>query len=158
MSDAFVPVAALADLAPGEAIDVVAGGIEIALVRDEDGGVHAIEDRCSHEDVPLSDGDVEGCTLECWKHGSQFDLRTGRPLQLPARQRRRRVLEWQVEPHGGERRQTADQRAENHQTEKTQHAPGTLGGAPGVVCTPGFRFACHVRCVPVPAAWCLVHV
>ena len=84
MSGAFVPVAALADLAPGEAIDVVAGGIEIALVRDEDGGVHAIEDRCSHEDVPLSDGDVEGCTLECWKHGSQFDLVTGRPLQLPA--------------------------------------------------------------------------
>lgn len=84
MSGTFVPVATLDQLAPGEAIDVVAGGIEIALVRDEDGGVHAIEDRCSHEDVPLSDGDVQGCTLECWKHGSQFDLRTGRPLQLPA--------------------------------------------------------------------------
>lgn len=84
MSGAFVPVATLDQLAPGEAIDVIVGGIEIALVRDEDGGVHAIEDRCSHEDVPLSDGDVEGCTLECWKHGSQFDLRTGRPLQLPA--------------------------------------------------------------------------
>ncbi|MCT1777122.1 non-heme iron oxygenase ferredoxin subunit [Brachybacterium sp. p3-SID957] len=84
MPDAFIPVATLDQLAPGEAIDVVAGGVEIALVRDEDGGVHAIEDRCSHEDVPLSDGDVEGCTLECWKHGSQFDLRTGRPLQLPA--------------------------------------------------------------------------
>ena len=80
----FVPVAQLADLEPGTALAVEADGIEIALVRDEDGGVHAIEDRCSHSDVALSDGDVEGCTLECWKHGSQFDLRTGRPLQLPA--------------------------------------------------------------------------
>lgn len=84
MPDTFVPVATLADLAPGAAIAVVAEGIEIALVRDADGGVHAIEDRCSHEDIPLSDGDVEGCTLECWKHGSQFDLVTGKPLQLPA--------------------------------------------------------------------------
>ncbi len=84
MTDPFVPVARLADLAPGEVIDVVAGGVEIALVRDENGGIHALEDRCSHEDVALSDGDVEGCTLECWKHGSQFDLTTGRPLQLPA--------------------------------------------------------------------------
>lgn len=84
MSDAFVPVAALSDLAPGTALDVVAGGVEIALVRDEHGGVHALEDRCSHDDIALSDGDVEGCTIECWKHGSQFDLSTGRPLQLPA--------------------------------------------------------------------------
>ena len=84
MQDAYVPVAALADLAPGEALDVVADGVEIALVRDEDGGVHALEDLCSHDEIALSDGDVEGCTIECWKHGSQFDLVTGRPLQLPA--------------------------------------------------------------------------
>jgi 3-phenylpropionate/trans-cinnamate dioxygenase ferredoxin subunit len=84
MSDSFVPVATLADLEPGEALALEVSGIEIALVRDEDGGVHAISDICSHDDVALSDGDVEGCTLECWKHGSQFDLATGRPLQLPA--------------------------------------------------------------------------
>ena len=84
MSDPYVPVATLDRIGPGEALDVVAGGIEIAVVRDEDGGVHALEDVCSHEEVPLSDGDVEGCTIECWKHGSQFDLTTGRPLQLPA--------------------------------------------------------------------------
>ena len=84
MQDAYVPVAALADLAPGEALDVVAGDVEIALVRAEDGGVHALEDICSHDEIALSDGDVEGCTIECWKHGSQFDLVTGRPLQLPA--------------------------------------------------------------------------
>ncbi|HEX7352089.1 non-heme iron oxygenase ferredoxin subunit [Brachybacterium sp.] len=84
MSDAFVPVAALADLAPGEVLDVAIGDLEIAVVRDEDGGVHALEDICSHDEIALSDGDVEGCTIECWKHGSQFDLVTGRPLQLPA--------------------------------------------------------------------------
>ena len=86
MNDVYVPVANLADLDPGEALDVVAGGIDIAVVRAEDGGVHALEDLCSHAEVALSDGDVEGCTIECWKHGSQFDLVTGRPLQLPATQ------------------------------------------------------------------------
>ena len=84
MPDAYVPVARLSDLAPGEAIDVTLGDLELAVVRDADGGVHALEDRCSHDEIALSDGDVEGCTIECWKHGSQFDLRTGRPLQLPA--------------------------------------------------------------------------
>ncbi|UVY83072.1 non-heme iron oxygenase ferredoxin subunit [Brachybacterium sp. NBEC-018] len=84
VSDRFVQVARLEELAPGTALDVVAGGLEIALVRDEAGGVHALEDRCSHDEIALSDGDVEGCTIECWKHGSQFDLNTGRPLQLPA--------------------------------------------------------------------------
>ena len=44
----------------------------------------AIEDRCSHADVALSEGDVDGCTIECWLHGSAFDLRTGVPLSLPA--------------------------------------------------------------------------
>ncbi|MCS6710533.1 non-heme iron oxygenase ferredoxin subunit [Brachybacterium sp. EF45031] len=80
----YVTVATLAELPAGTVLAVEAGGVEIALARDEDGDVHALLDRCSHGDVALSDGDVEGCTLECWKHGSQFDLRTGRPRQLPA--------------------------------------------------------------------------
>src|SRR5699024_4745155 len=84
MSDAFVPVATLADLAPGEAIDVAVGDLEIALVRDEDGGVHALEDICSHEEIALSDGDVEGCTIECWKHVGPFAAASGRRLPLPA--------------------------------------------------------------------------
>jgi 3-phenylpropionate/trans-cinnamate dioxygenase ferredoxin subunit len=44
----------------------------------------AIGDTCSHADISLSEGDVEGCAIECWGHGSQFDLRSGEPLQLPA--------------------------------------------------------------------------
>ena len=60
------------------------GPVEVAVVRDEDGALHAISDICSHGAVSLSDGEVEGCTVECWLHGSRFDLRTGEPLGPPA--------------------------------------------------------------------------
>jgi len=58
-------------------------GTEVALVR-VGAEVFAIRDECSHASIALSEGDVEDCTLECWLHGSQFDLRTGQPLSLPA--------------------------------------------------------------------------
>jgi 3-phenylpropionate/trans-cinnamate dioxygenase ferredoxin component len=50
------------------------------------GDILAIEDRCSHDDGDLMEGDVdeETCTVECPRHGSVFDLRTGKPLNLPA--------------------------------------------------------------------------
>jgi nitrite reductase/ring-hydroxylating ferredoxin subunit len=60
------------------------GVVEVAVVRAEDGTLHAISDVCSHGAVSLSDGEVEGCTVECWLHGSRFDLRTGEPLGPPA--------------------------------------------------------------------------
>jgi len=76
------------DVAVGTALrvelDGAAGPVEVAVVRDEDGEFHAISDICSHGQVSLSDGEVEGCTIECWLHGSSFDLRTGEPLALPA--------------------------------------------------------------------------
>jgi 3-phenylpropionate/trans-cinnamate dioxygenase ferredoxin subunit len=52
------------------------------------GELRAIEDRCSHDDGPLAEGefDVQACTVECPRHGSLFDLRTGRPKTLPAYQ------------------------------------------------------------------------
>ncbi len=46
--------------------------------------VFAIQDLCSHAAVALSEGEVEDCTVECWLHGSRFDLRTGKPTGLPA--------------------------------------------------------------------------
>lgn len=46
--------------------------------------VFAVHDECTHESVPLSEGDVEGGAIECWRHGSRFDLRTGAVLNLPA--------------------------------------------------------------------------
>ena len=51
-----------------------------------DGELYAIEDRCSHDDGPLAEGefDAETCTVECPRHGSLFDLSTGKPKTLPA--------------------------------------------------------------------------
>lgn len=71
------------DVAPNTAKRVVIDGTAIAVVR-ADEGVFAISDRCSHADVSLAEGEVDGCAIECWLHGSAFDLRTGRPLSLPA--------------------------------------------------------------------------
>ncbi len=48
------------------------------------GAVHALHDECTHGQVPLSEGDVEGGYVECWMHGSQFDLSTGAPTGPPA--------------------------------------------------------------------------
>lgn len=78
-----VDVGAVGDLALGSAMKVDVGGQDVALVRCSE-GIFAIGNRCSHADVDLSEGEVEGCALECWLHGSQFDLRTGKPLSLPA--------------------------------------------------------------------------
>jgi 3-phenylpropionate/trans-cinnamate dioxygenase ferredoxin component len=66
------------------ALRVVLDGIPVAVVRDEDGDLHAIGDTCTHGQVSLAEGEVEDCLIECWLHGSQFDLRTGRPIALPA--------------------------------------------------------------------------
>jgi 3-phenylpropionate/trans-cinnamate dioxygenase ferredoxin component len=74
---------ALAELADDKPIPVVVEGVEVAVVKAE-GHVYAIRDECSHAAIPLSEGEVEGTTLECWLHGSRFDLRTGRPTGLPA--------------------------------------------------------------------------
>ncbi|MFI0431535.1 MAG: non-heme iron oxygenase ferredoxin subunit [Candidatus Nanopelagicales bacterium] len=73
----------LGDLIEGQAVRVVVGPQPIALVLTE-GELYAVDDRCSHADVSLSEGEVEGCFIECWLHGSQFDLRTGQPTCLPA--------------------------------------------------------------------------
>ena len=61
------------------------GPHRIALVRIGD-DFYALGDTCSHEDYSLSEGQVfdDECELECWKHGSTFDLRTGEPCSLPA--------------------------------------------------------------------------
>ena len=53
-------------------------------VARSEGQFFAVFDECSHAEVPLSEGDVEDCTVECWLHGSRFDLRTGEPTGLPA--------------------------------------------------------------------------
>lgn len=77
-------VCGLSELVQDEARRVEVDGVAIALVLDSSGEVHAIGDLCTHGDISLSDGFVEGDTLECWAHGSAFSLRTGKPLNLPA--------------------------------------------------------------------------
>ncbi|MGA4508596.1 non-heme iron oxygenase ferredoxin subunit [Propionibacteriaceae bacterium G1746] len=59
--------------------------MDVAIVQHE-GEYFAIQDECSHAKVRLSEGDVEDCTIECYLHGSKFDLRTGAVLNLPATQ------------------------------------------------------------------------
>ncbi|HVF74552.1 MAG TPA: non-heme iron oxygenase ferredoxin subunit [Acidimicrobiales bacterium] len=80
-----VRLCGVADVEPGSARRFDIDGHRIALVRIGD-DFYAIGDRCSHADVSLSEGDVLGADyeIECWKHGSTFDLRTGEPQSLPA--------------------------------------------------------------------------
>ena len=73
----------LNDVPEEGAIRVSLDGKPICIARSQ-GEVFAISDICSHADVALSEGDVEDGTIECWLHGSRFDLRTGAPTGLPA--------------------------------------------------------------------------
>ena len=84
----FTKAANLSDLPENAAIAVEVDGIELALVRTAE-QVFAIRDVCSHAEVALSEGEVtfddEGTPeIECWLHGSTFNLRSGRPVILPA--------------------------------------------------------------------------
>jgi 3-phenylpropionate/trans-cinnamate dioxygenase ferredoxin component len=79
----FVRVCALSSLAEESAMHVDVDGVEVCLARTQ-GEVFAIKDECSHAEIPLSEGDIEDGTVECWLHGSRFDLRSGKPTGLPA--------------------------------------------------------------------------
>jgi 3-phenylpropionate/trans-cinnamate dioxygenase ferredoxin component len=78
-------VCALSELPPGAMRLIEHDDLEIGVFNCA-GTVYAIEDRCSHDDGPLVEGtlDERACTIECPRHGSRFDLKTGRPLTLPA--------------------------------------------------------------------------
>lgn len=85
-ADKTIEVCPASELGPGERRIVEApDGTPIGVFNCE-GTLYAIEDRCSHDDAPLADGtlDQEHCTVECPRHGSLFDLKTGRPTTLPA--------------------------------------------------------------------------
>ena len=73
----------LAEVPPGTAKRVIVDDREIALYN-VDGELYATDDICSHEDASLSDGELDGYFIECPLHGSRFDVRTGKPLSLPA--------------------------------------------------------------------------
>ncbi len=73
------------DIPPGTARRFDVGGLRVALVRVGD-DFYAVGDRCSHEDYSLAEGEVwpDELEIECAKHGSTFDLRSGEPCSLPA--------------------------------------------------------------------------
>ncbi len=79
----FVRVCALSDVPADGALGVDIGDVPVAVVR-TGGEMFALHDVCSHEEVPLSEGDIYDHTVECWLHGSCFDLRTGKPTGPPA--------------------------------------------------------------------------
>ena len=80
----FVRICDADEIAKGTAISVELAGNTVAVVHRDADAFYAIRDKCSHASVALSEGDVDGCALECWLHGSRFDLRTGEPSGLPA--------------------------------------------------------------------------
>ena len=79
----YVRACALADLPDEAAIGIEIDGEPVCIAKSQ-GEVFALSDICSHADVNLSEGDVEKGTVECWLHGSRFDLRSGHPTGLPA--------------------------------------------------------------------------
>jgi len=76
-------VASLADCPPGTLRGVMVGSQPIVLAN-VDGSVYALEDQCSHQEYPLSDGELDGSDLICVHHGARFDACTGRNKGLPA--------------------------------------------------------------------------
>jgi len=84
---AFERVCGVSEVPENGALRVELADIDVAVVKFE-GRLYACQDVCSHAEVPLSEGDVEAIdgahTIECWLHGSAFDLRTGEPTSLPA--------------------------------------------------------------------------
>jgi 3-phenylpropionate/trans-cinnamate dioxygenase ferredoxin subunit len=79
----FERACSLDEIPTDEALAVTIGAYDVAVARAGE-EVFAIEDQCSHANVALSEGEVDECTVECWLHGSRFDLRTGKPIGLPA--------------------------------------------------------------------------
>jgi 3-phenylpropionate/trans-cinnamate dioxygenase ferredoxin subunit len=72
------------DLPPGSLRAAAVEGREVAIARLADGTLAAFDEWCTHEECPLSDGELEGERIVCTCHGSEFDVRTGTVLQGPA--------------------------------------------------------------------------
>ena len=92
----WVKAADVAQVPVGSLLGVKVGDEQIVLANAE-GTVYALEDQCSHEEFPLSDGELEGETLECIFHGATFDVCSGKATRLPAI---RPVKTYEVEVRG----------------------------------------------------------
>lgn len=72
------------EIKAGKAIRVKIGDDAIAIAKTKSGDVYAIDDKCSHGEISLSEGFIEKDTIECWAHGAKFSLASGEALTLPA--------------------------------------------------------------------------
>ena len=79
----WVKVADVVDCPSGTLFEIEAGQESLVLAN-VDGDLYALLNRCSHQDLPLSDGELVGDRLECLYHGASFDVCTGRAMALPA--------------------------------------------------------------------------
>jgi len=79
----YVSVAKTAEIPPGAREVFEIDGLYIAVFN-VGGKYYAIEDRCTHDDGPLAEGDLDGYEIICPRHGARFDLRDGRVLSMPA--------------------------------------------------------------------------
>ena len=94
----FVTVATTDEMAPGERIVVEVDDVWVVIFN-VGGQYYAVEDMCSHEEYMLSEGEIDGYSLECSKHGARFDVRDGKVLAPPAV---RPVKAYQVQVVGDE--------------------------------------------------------
>jgi len=79
----FIAVAGVDEIPAGGMLTVEVGG-ESVIVVEQDGEYFALQDRCSHEEFPLSEGELDNGEITCILHGASFDVRTGTPKSLPA--------------------------------------------------------------------------
>jgi len=79
----FITVATTDEIPPGERLVVEIGRKWIAIFN-VDGKYYAIEDRCTHDDGPLAEGELTGLVIECPRHGACFDISNGKVLSAPA--------------------------------------------------------------------------
>ena len=83
MPSTWIEVPGAADVAEGSMRTFLVDGFPLLLAR-VGGRIHAVEDRCTHDDGPLGQGALEGCEVICPRHGARFDVRDGRVTRMPA--------------------------------------------------------------------------
>jgi 3-phenylpropionate/trans-cinnamate dioxygenase ferredoxin subunit len=83
MQKKWVAVAKVEDVPPGEVRPFDTEGGSVAVCN-ADGELYAVQDLCTHDGGPLGEGLLEGCAIECPRHGAQFDVRSGEVLRAPA--------------------------------------------------------------------------
>ncbi|HMY02907.1 MAG TPA: non-heme iron oxygenase ferredoxin subunit [Candidatus Obscuribacter sp.] len=78
-----VKIARLDEVEPGK-VKVFNLGQEAIALCNVDGKIYAVKDVCTHDDGPLGEGELNGCQIECPRHGARFDVTTGKAMSLPA--------------------------------------------------------------------------